>query len=84
MKNNTKSSITLPPKELALVLELKKSLKAKSKVEVIRQGLLKLKEGFDRDALRAQFADASNKVRTSTMEEMSELDALVSEGLNKK
>ena len=43
MKSNTKSSITLPAKELALVDQLRKQLKLKTKVEVIRRGLLLLK-----------------------------------------
>ena len=38
MKRNGKSSITLPPAELRLVLELQTRLKAKSKVEVVRRG----------------------------------------------
>lgn len=51
MKSNTKSSITLPPSELALVNELMKKLKAKSKVDVIRQGLRLLKQNTDRAEL---------------------------------
>jgi hypothetical protein len=39
MKSNTKSSITLPAKELKLVLALQTKLKAKSKVEVVRRSL---------------------------------------------
>jgi len=39
MKTNTKSSITLPPDELKLVVRLKAMLKAKSKVEVVRRGI---------------------------------------------
>jgi hypothetical protein len=84
MKNNTKSSITLPSKEYALVLELKKILKAKSNVDVIRRGLLKLKEGSERESLRAQFSEASQKVRKSTLDELKLLDHLASEGMKKK
>ncbi len=84
MKNNTKSSITLPPKELALVNELQRALKAKSKVEVIRKGLQKLKETLDRENLRAQYASAAKALRDSTEKEVSELDHLSSEGLPKK
>lgn len=51
MKSNTKSSITLPPSELALVNDLMKKLKAKSKVDVIRQGLQLLKQNTDRAEL---------------------------------
>ncbi len=84
MKNNTKSSITLPPKELALVLELQKKLKAKSKVDVIRKGLKKLQEGMDADMLRAKFASASKSLRDVTKKEIKELDSLTSEGLKNK
>ena len=81
MKSNTKSSITLPPAELALVEGLRKRLRAKSKVEVVRRGLFMLKDSVDRDSLRAQYAEASRKVRASTIEELAELDALAAEGL---
>ena len=37
MRANTKSSITLPPEELRMVLALQARLKAKSKVEVVRR-----------------------------------------------
>jgi hypothetical protein len=37
MRRNTKSSITLPPKELKLVLELKAKLGAESNVEDMRR-----------------------------------------------
>jgi hypothetical protein len=82
MKSNTKSSITLPPAELALVEGLRKRLRAKTKVEVVRRGLYLLRDSIDREALRARYADASKRVRKSTLEEVAELDALSSEGLD--
>jgi Arc/MetJ-type ribon-helix-helix transcriptional regulator len=82
MKNNTKSSITLPAPELELVNELKKSLKAKSKVEVIRRGLTLLKETTDRKSLRASFKQASDATRRTLPAELNELDTLVDEGMD--
>jgi hypothetical protein len=87
MKNNTgarpgaKSSITLPREELQLVNKLKRKLGAKTKVEVIRRGLYLLRDTTDREALRQAYARASRDVRTSTLEELNELDALSAEGL---
>ena len=81
MKSNTKSSITLPPEELALVEGLRKRLRAKTKVEVVRRGLYLLRDSVDRDALRAKYEEASRKVRPSTLEELAELDPLAGEGL---
>lgn len=81
MKSNTKSSITLPPEELALVLELKAQLHAKSNVEVVRRGLRLLKEVTDREALRRAYKRDSLAVRQSIEEEITELDSLASEGL---
>jgi Arc/MetJ-type ribon-helix-helix transcriptional regulator len=82
MKSNTKSSITLPPHELALVEGLRKRLRAKSKVEVVRRGLYLLRDSVERDALRARYAEASKKVRASTLEAIAELDGLSAEGLD--
>ena len=82
MKFNTKSSITLPPSELALVEGLRKKLRIKTKVEVVRRGLHLLRDSVDRDALRAQYAEASRRVRESAAEDLAELDALASEGLD--
>ena len=82
MKYNTKSSITLPPSELALVEELRGRLGAKSKVDVIRRGLMKLKESTDRDLLRTAYASAAGAVRESTLKELAELDPLTPEGLD--
>jgi carbamoylphosphate synthase large subunit len=82
MKSNTKSSITLPPEELKLVLALQKKLKAKTKVEVVRRGLRLLKESTDRESLREAFRRASLSTRTSLAPELKELDHLASEGLD--
>ena len=84
MKSNTKSSITLPPEELKLVLELKAKLKAKTKVEVVRRGLRLLKEMTDRESLREAYRRASLATRESLSSEMAELDDLVSEGLDEQ
>lgn len=81
MKYNTKSSITLPPAELKLVLTLKEKLNAKSNVEVVRRGLRLLEESVDRDALREAYRDASLATRASLADELPELDPLASEGL---
>lgn len=84
MKNNTKSSVTLSPKELALVNALKKQIGAKSKAEVIRKALLQFQDGIDREKLRAGFSDAAEMVRKSTNEALEEFEHLTSEGLIKK
>lgn len=76
MKSNTKSSITLPPNEIKLVNELMKSLKAKSKVEVIRRGLSLLKESTDRIALKAAYKTASAATEKYSQIEIEELDHL--------
>ena len=81
MKSNTKSSITLPPEELELVLELKAQLNAKSNVEVVRRGLRLLKEITNREALRQAYKRDSLAVRASLEKEITELDSLVAEGL---
>ena len=82
MKSNTKSSITLLPQELKLVLALQKKLKAKSKVEVVRRGLRLLKESTDRESLREAYRHASLATRESVRGELDELDHLTSEGLD--
>jgi len=84
MKTNTKSSITLPQEELRLVNKLKKRLGAKTKVEVIRRGLYLLRDTTDRDALRQAYASAAAAVRSSTLDELEELDALSGEGLDEE
>jgi hypothetical protein len=83
MKVNTKSSITLPPDELKLVLSLKARLKAKTKVEVVRRGLRLLQEVTDRDSLRAGYRRASKATRASLSAELKELDSLVAVALDK-
>lgn len=81
MKKNTKSSITLPPKELELVEGLVKSLGARSKVEVIRRGLYLLKSQTDRSALKEAYAAASRKAAGSLRSDLEELDHLSGEGV---
>ena len=82
MKSNTKSSITLPPEELKLVVALQAKLKAKSKVEVVRRGLRLLQEVTDRESLRRAYRRASLDTRESLSLELRELDPLASEGLD--
>ena len=81
MKSNTKSSITLPPEELKLVLALKKKLKARSNVEVVRRGLRLLEETTERDRLREAYREASLATRAGSVHELDQLDTLVAEGL---
>jgi hypothetical protein len=82
MKSNTKSSITLPKEELALVEQLKVKLKAKSKVEIVRRGLKLLQEQTDRDSLRNAYREASEITRKDLEGELKELDHLSDEGLD--
>jgi hypothetical protein len=83
MKSNTsKSSITLPPEELELVLSLKAKLRVKSNVEVVRRGLRLLEEVTERDRLRDAYRRASLATRASLEDELDELDSLVAEGLD--
>jgi hypothetical protein len=82
MKSHTKSSITLPPEELKLVLSLQAKLKAKSKVEVVRRGLRLLQEVTERERLRDAYRRASLATRDSLSYELEELDSLVAEGLD--
>jgi hypothetical protein len=82
MKRNAKSSITLPPKELRLVLELKDALGAESNVEVVRRGLRLLEEVTDRERLRESYRSASHATRKSLARDMHELDHLSGEGLD--
>ena len=82
MKLNTKSSITLPPEELKLVVSLQTRLKAKSKVEVVRRGLRLLQETMDRERMREAYRRASLATRVSLAEELKELDPLVGDGLD--
>jgi hypothetical protein len=82
MKSNTKSSITLPPAELRLVVALQAKLKAKSKVEVVRRGLRLLEESTDRECLREAYRRASIATRSSVSAELEELDHLTGDGLD--
>ncbi len=70
MSTNTKSSITLPPAELKLVVALQKKLKAKTKVEVVRRGLRLLQESTDRESLKEAFRLASLSTRASLGSEL--------------
>jgi Arc/MetJ-type ribon-helix-helix transcriptional regulator len=81
MRSNTKSSITLPPEELRIVLALQAKLKAKSKVEVVRRGLRLLRDVTEREALREAYRRASRATRASIAHELSELDHLAAERL---
>jgi hypothetical protein len=84
MKSNTKSSITLPPEELRMVLALQAKLKAKSKVEVVRRGLRLLSDATEREALREAYRRASRATRASLARELRELDHLSAEGLSER
>jgi hypothetical protein len=84
MKSNAKSSITLPPAELALVEELQARLGARTKVEVVRRGLRMLKENTDRESLRSAYRVASQATRGTLTGELAELDSLVAEGLDEE
>jgi hypothetical protein len=81
MRANTKSSITLPPEELRMVLALQARLKAKSKVEVVRRGLRLLHDAIERDALREAYRKASRATRSSSSTELAELHHLSAGGL---
>jgi hypothetical protein len=81
MKSNTKSSITLPPEELRLVVDLQKKLNARTKVEVVRRGLRLLQEVTERERLRDAYRTASLAVRATASDDLEELDSLVAEGL---
>jgi len=84
MKTDTKSSITLPPEELRLVVALQAKLGAKTKVEVVRRGLRLLKETTDRESLREAYRRASAATRISLSAELKELDHLTAEALNEQ
>jgi hypothetical protein len=81
MKSNTKSSITLPPEELKLVVSLQARLKAKSKVEVVRRGLRMLDETTNRERMREAYRRASLATRKSVAEDLKDFDPLAGEGL---
>jgi hypothetical protein len=81
MKISTKSSVTLPVAELELVNRLRTRLNLKTKVEVVRRGLILLKEVSDRESLRGAYRRASLAVRDTTQQELGDLDHLASENL---
>jgi hypothetical protein len=82
MKRNAKSSITLPPSELGLVMALKERLGLKSNVDVVRRGLHLLREETDRRALREAYRKASRATRSGVVAEIEALDHLSGEGLD--
>ena len=82
MKQNAKSSITLPPSELRLVTTLKERLGLKSNVDVVRRGLRLLREDTDRRALREEYRKASRATRSGLVVELEALDHLSGEGLD--
>jgi predicted RNA methylase len=82
MKNNTKSSITLPAAELAVVEMLQKKLKIKKKVEVVRMGLKLLQESTDRETLREEFRRAAEAVAPDMEEILRDFSHLDSENLD--
>ena len=81
MRSNTKSSITLPANELELVDHLRSRLRLKTKVEVVRRGLMLLKEATERESLRQAYRSASHAVRLTTRLELEELDHLAAENI---
>jgi hypothetical protein len=82
MKSNTKSSITLPPEELKLVVSLQVRLKAKSKVEVVRRGLRLLQETTERERMRKAYRRGALATRESLTEDLKELESLAGDGLD--
>ncbi len=61
---------------------LKRMLRARSNTEVIRRSLTLLEESLSREALRAQFREAVERVRQSTPEEIKDLEGVVADGLD--
>ena len=82
MKSHARSSITLPPEEVALIARLRRRVGAKTNVAVVRRALLLLEETTDRAALRKAYAEASLATRGGLEEEVAELDHLSGEGLD--
>ena len=80
-KKNVKSSITLPPAELEIVNELMTKLEAKSKVEVIRQGLRLLQAKTTREFLAAEFKRASELGRAGSKQALRDFEHLNADGL---
>jgi Arc/MetJ-type ribon-helix-helix transcriptional regulator len=82
MRSNTKSSITLPARELRMVKSLKARLQLASNVEVVREGLRLLQQTTERRALREAYRKASLATRAATRAEIDALDHLSGEGLD--
>lgn len=82
MKKHTKSSITLPPAELKLVIALQARIRAKSKVEVVRRGLQLLQDATDRRVIREGYRSASLATRDALVYELRELEPLIADGLS--
>lgn len=55
-----------------------------TRVEVVRRGLHLLRVSVERTALRAQYAESSQRIRKGTLEELTELDGLSADGLQDK
>jgi hypothetical protein len=82
MTTATKSSITLPPDELRLVLRLRRDLKAPSNVDVVRRALALLAADHERQVQVRDLKLASLAVRKVLAAEVRDLDALASNGLD--
>jgi len=82
MKPRARSSITLPPSALRLVMTLKERLGLKSNVDVVRRGLRLLRQESDRRALRGGYRKASRATRSGVVAELEALDHLSGEGLD--
>jgi Arc/MetJ-type ribon-helix-helix transcriptional regulator len=82
MTSNTKSSITLPARELRMVKSLKARLRLGSNVAVVREGLRLLQQTTERRALGEAYRKASRATRAATRAELDALDHLASEGLD--
>ena len=83
MKLNARTSITLPPEDVALIERLKHRVGAKTNVAVVRRALCLLETTTDRDQLRRAYREASNATRESLAHKMADLDHLAGEGLDK-
>lgn len=74
--------ITRSPEDLKLIAEVQAKLNIKSKIEVVRRGLLLLQETTDRASLRDAYRSASRPTRASVGHELAALDLLACEGLD--
>jgi hypothetical protein len=80
-RNISKSSITLPIKEVLLVEHLRRILKLHSKVQVVRLGLKVLQDQTDRKMLKESYLQASYLIRKTTPKELDDLDHLAGENV---